>query len=37
MEMQYPQILCTPYIVHTLNLALKNICVAKNTIKKRDY
>ena len=27
----YPQIYWTPCVVHTLNLALKNICAAKNT------
>ena len=32
-EGKYPKIFWTPYIVHTLNLALKNICVAKNTEK----
>ena len=26
----YPNIYWTPCVVHTLNLALKNICVAKN-------
>ncbi|XP_058180780.1 uncharacterized protein LOC131299188 [Rhododendron vialii] len=29
-EAQYPHIFWTPYVVHTLNLALKNICAAKN-------
>uniref|UniRef100_A0A2N9GH34 DUF659 domain-containing protein n=1 Tax=Fagus sylvatica TaxID=28930 RepID=A0A2N9GH34_FAGSY len=32
-EAQYPRICWTPCIVHTLNLALKNICAAKNTEK----
>ena len=31
-ECEYPKIFWT-YVVHTLNLALKNICVAKNTKK----
>ncbi|XP_057491417.1 uncharacterized protein LOC130777166 [Actinidia eriantha] len=30
-ETQYPNIFWTPYVVHTLNLTLKNICAAKNT------
>ena len=30
-EGEYPKIFWTPCVVHTLNLALKNICVAKNT------
>jgi Protein of unknown function (DUF 659) len=30
-ETQYPNIFWTPCVVHTLNLALKNICAAKNT------
>ncbi|KAK9278737.1 hypothetical protein L1049_028313 [Liquidambar formosana] len=30
-EAQYPQIFWTPCVVHTLNLALKNICAAKDT------
>ena len=29
----YPKIFWTPYVVHTLNLALKNICAAKSTEK----
>ncbi|CAL5330067.1 unnamed protein product [Camellia sinensis] len=29
-EAQFPNILWTPCVVHTLNLALKNICAAKN-------
>ncbi|KAG8367535.1 hypothetical protein BUALT_Bualt16G0082000 [Buddleja alternifolia] len=29
-EQTYPHIFWTPCVVHTLNLALKNICVAKN-------
>ena len=32
-ESGYPKIFWTPCIVHTLNLALKNICAAKNTEK----
>ena len=32
-EGEYPKIFWTPCIVHTLNLALKNICAAKNTKK----
>ena len=32
-ESEYPKIFWTPYIVHTLNLALKNICATKNTEK----
>ncbi|KAJ7961380.1 DUF659 domain-containing protein [Quillaja saponaria] len=30
-EVDYPQIFWTPCVVHTLNLALKNICTVKNT------
>uniref|UniRef100_A0A2N9H841 DUF659 domain-containing protein n=1 Tax=Fagus sylvatica TaxID=28930 RepID=A0A2N9H841_FAGSY len=30
-EAEYPHIFWTPCIVHTLNLALKNICAPKNT------
>lgn len=30
-EQQFPHIFWTPCVVHTLNLALKNICAAKNT------
>ena len=30
-ENQFPHIFWTPCVVHTLNLALKNICAAKNT------
>ncbi|XP_054776440.1 uncharacterized protein LOC129284940 [Prosopis cineraria] len=30
-EDEYPHIFWTPCVVHTLNLALKNICAAKNT------
>ncbi|KAG8365826.1 hypothetical protein BUALT_Bualt17G0012300 [Buddleja alternifolia] len=30
-EQAYPHIFWTPCVVHTLNLALKNICAAKNT------
>ena len=29
----YPKIFWTPCVVHTLNLALKNICAAKNNEK----
>ena len=32
-EGEYPKIFWTPLVVHTLNLALKNICAAKNTKK----
>ncbi|XP_075645536.1 uncharacterized protein LOC142616605 [Castanea sativa] len=32
-ESEYPKIFWTPCVVHTLNLALKNICAAKNTEK----
>jgi len=32
-ELEFPSIYWTPCIVHTLNLALKNICAAKNTKK----
>ena len=32
-EGKYPKIFWTPYVIHTLNLVLKNICVAKNTEK----
>ncbi|KAL6578675.1 hypothetical protein OROMI_008891 [Orobanche minor] len=30
-ENQFPHIFWTPYVVHTLNLALKNICAVKNS------
>ena len=30
---EYPKIFWTTWVVHTLNLALKNICAAKNTEK----
>ena len=30
---KYPKIFWTPCVLHTLNLALKNICVAKNLEK----
>ncbi|XP_050280615.1 uncharacterized protein LOC126721609 [Quercus robur] len=32
-EGEYPKIFWTPCVVHTLNLVLKNICIAKNTEK----
>ena len=32
-EAEFPSIYWTPCVVHTLNLALKNICAAKNTEK----
>ena len=32
-EGEYPKIFWTPCVVHTFNLALKNICAAKNTEK----
>ena len=32
-ESEYPKIFWTLFVVHTLNLALKNICAAKNTEK----
>jgi len=32
-ELEFPSIYWTPCVVHTLNLALKNICAAKNTEK----
>ena len=32
-EAKYPHIFWTPCVVHTFNLALKNICAAKNTEK----
>ena len=32
-EGEYPKIFWTPCVVHTLNLALKNICAAKNIEK----
>ena len=35
MKVSYPKIFWTPCVVHTLNLALKNICVAKNTEKNK--
>jgi len=30
-ELEFPSIYWTPCVLHTLNLALKNICAAKNT------
>lgn len=30
-EQAYPSVFWTPCVVHTLNIALKNICIAKNT------
>ncbi|XP_068504437.1 uncharacterized protein [Phaseolus vulgaris] len=35
-ELEFPSIYWTPCVVHTLNLALKNICAAKNTEKNSD-
>ncbi|KAH1133249.1 hypothetical protein GYH30_011898 [Glycine max] len=35
-EVDFPSIYWTPCVVHTLNLALKNICAAKN-IEKKQY
>ena len=35
-EGEYPHIFWTPCVVHTLNLALKNICAAKNIEKNED-
>ncbi|KAL6557390.1 hypothetical protein OROMI_017740 [Orobanche minor] len=35
-ETQYPHIFWTPCVVHTLNLALKNICDAKNVESNED-
>ncbi|KAL5183949.1 hypothetical protein HKD37_17G047737 [Glycine soja] len=32
-EAEFPSIYWTPCVIHTLNLALKNICAAKNTEK----
>jgi len=32
-ELEFPSIYWTPCVVHTLNLALKNICATKNTEK----
>ncbi|QHO11465.1 uncharacterized protein DS421_15g498330 [Arachis hypogaea] len=32
-EAEFPSVFWTPCIVHTLNLALKDICAAKNTEK----
>ena len=34
-EGEYPKIFWTPCVVHTFNLALKNICAAKNTKKNK--
>ncbi|KAH1232510.1 hypothetical protein GmHk_09G025143 [Glycine max] len=33
---QFPSLYWTPCVVHTLNLALKNICATKNTEKKKN-
>jgi len=30
-EVSFPKVFWTPFVVHTLNLALKSICAAKNT------
>lgn len=35
-ETQYPHIFWTPCVVHTLNLALKNICAAKNIVGNEE-
>ena len=35
-EFDFPYIYWTPCVVHTLNLALKSICAAKNTNKNSD-
>jgi hypothetical protein len=35
-EGKYPNIFWTPCVVHTLNLALKNICAANNTQRNHD-
>ena len=35
-ELEFPSIYWSPCVVHTLNLALQNICAAKNTEKNRD-
>ena len=33
-EGEFSKIFWTPYVVHTLNLALKNICAVKKTEKE---
>nr|XP_007144620.1 hypothetical protein PHAVU_007G170700g [Phaseolus vulgaris]ESW16614.1 hypothetical protein PHAVU_007G170700g [Phaseolus vulgaris] len=35
-ELEFPSIYWSPCVVHTLNLALQNICAAKNTEKNSD-
>ena len=35
-EVEFPSIYWTPCVVHTLNLALKNICAAKNCERNSD-
>ena len=35
-EAEFPSIYRTSYVVHTLNLALKNICATKNTKKNNE-
>lgn len=35
-EVEFSSIYGTPCVVHTLNLALKNICAAKNTEKNNE-
>jgi len=35
-ETKFPSIYWTPCVVHTLNLALKNICVAKICERNSD-
>ena len=32
-EAKYPHIFWSPYVVHTLNLALRNICAPKNSLQ----
>ena len=36
-EGEYSKIFWTPYVIHTLNLALKNICAAKKHWKEWSY
>ncbi|KAG6483549.1 hypothetical protein ZIOFF_060197 [Zingiber officinale] len=35
-EAKYPHIFWTPYVMHTLNLALKNICAPTNSLQYKE-
>ncbi|XLS89484.1 hypothetical protein HN51_065492, partial [Arachis hypogaea] len=36
-EAEFPSVFWTPCVVHTLNLALKDICATKNTEKNNFF